>query len=521
MARYILGVDIGTTGVKAKIYDLSGNVISQGASEYVCVYPRPGWVDQDVNMLTTSAFKALAAAVSSSGVDAKQIASIGLSTQRGLHLYVGENCSVLRNGMGISWQDARHHSQLAWLRSKVGEARFYDITGLPISAFWPVGKIRWMQENEPAEYARTRKIVSTQEFFLRQLGALDGWYMDWSNAALFGLMDVRTFEWSSELLSVAEIDPQLMPTIVPSGYQVGVVDQRCHELTGLAVGTPICTGGGDQQCAGIGAGVIHQGLCELTFGTAGNSVAHVDEPIRDPKRIVTCSAHALPTKGWELEGIQAAAGASYRWFRDHIGYLAHYVQPFTRTDPYKLINNLAEGAPVGSDGLIFLPYLAGSMTPHYNSYATGAYVGLTLKHDTGAMARAVLEGVAFEAKDVLDAYANMNLNLNEIRLAGGATKSQLWNQIQAEVYGRPTVVLREGECAVLGAAILGAVGAGVFSSVEEGCEATVHKIRTYEPTPAIHGRYNELHQIFRNAYQALDGGGIYRQLESFRSEARS
>lgn len=519
MADYILGIDVGTTGVKAKIYDLTGNVISQGASEYACVYPRPGWVDQDVNMLASSAFKALATTVATSGIDPSRIASVGLSTQRGLHLYVDANGQILRSGYGISWQDARHHEQLDWLRKTVGDKRFYDITGLPISAFWPVGKIRWMQENEPEEYGKASKILSTQEYLLHQFGARDGWYMDWSNAALFGLMDVNSFEWSAELLEVVGIRPDLMPTIVPSGHQVGVVDRRCHELTGLAVGTPICTGGGDQQCAGIGAGVIRQGLCELTFGTAGNSVAHVDRPIRDPKGVITCSAHALPTKGWELEGIQAAAGASYRWFRDHIGYLAHYVQPFTKLDPYEMINNLAESSPVGSDGLLFLPYLAGSMTPHYDSYATGAYVGLTLKHGTAAMARAVLEGVAFEAKDVLDAYAEMDLELDEIRLAGGATKSPLWSQIQADVYGRPTVVLREGECAVLGAAILGAVGAGVFGSVEEGCGHTVHRVRSYDPVEPAHARYRELHQIFKNTYVALSTSGVYQDLERFRNRA--
>ncbi|MGI4764834.1 MAG: xylulokinase [Janthinobacterium lividum] len=517
MGRYILGVDNGTTGVKAKLYDLSGNVVSHGSSEYGCIYPCPGWVEQDVGMLTAATFAALATAVSTSGVDPREIVSVGVSTQRGLHLYVGENGQLLREGMGLSWQDARHHEQIEWMHSVIGDENFYRLTGLPISAFWPIGKIRWVQQNEPEVFARVRKVVTTQEWFLRELGARDGWFIDWSNASLCGLMDVERFEWSPELLAAVGLDRSQLPDIVPSGYQVGTVDRRCHELTGLAVGTPVCTGGGDQQCAAIGAGVIRRGLCELTFGTAGNAVAYLDAPVRDPHRIVTCSAHATPTQGWEAEGIQAAAGASYRWFRDHVGYLAKHLDASAQLDPYALINGLAARAPVGSDGLIFMPYLAGSMTPHYDSYAQGAFIGLTLKHDTGSMARAVLEGVAFEAKDVLDAYAHIDLDLQEIRLAGGATKSPLWCQIQADVYGRPTAVLREGECAVLGAALLGAVGAGVFNSVEEACDATVQKLRTFVPDAGAHRKYRELHAIFKDCYAALKQMYVYRRLNAFRT----
>lgn len=512
MSRYIIGLDNGTTGVKAKLYDLEGNVITEGYREYDCVYPHPGWVDQDVNMLMDANHEALARLVRTSGVDPTEIASLGLSSQRGLHLYVDGAGEVLRDGMGLSWQDARHPRELEWLRANVGEERFYEITGLPISAFWPIGKIRWVMRHEPEVFERAEKILTTQEYFLHELGARDGWFLDWSNGSLFGAMDVERFAWSDELLETAEIPRDRLPDLVPSAHQVGVVDRACHERTGLPLGLPICTGGGDQQCAGIGAGVIGPGLCELTFGTAGNSVAFLDAPTRDASRRITCSAHALPTHGWEAEGIQAAAGASYRWFRDNIGYLARYIEPFTRTDPYVLINRLAEEAPVGANGLLFHPYLAGSMTPHYDASARAGFVGLTLKHDLGAMARAVLEGVAFEAKDIVDAYADMGLALAEIRLAGGATKSPLWCQIQADVYDRPTVVLREGECAVLGAAILGAVGAGVFSSVDEACSEMVHPVTTYEPREKAHARYEELHGVFQNVYRSLSNSGVYAEL---------
>lgn len=514
MNTYVIGLDNGTTSARAKLYDLTGRVVAEASQVYECEYPSPGWVDQDITMLNAANLECLRALVESSGVDPRSVVSLGLSTQRGLHLYVDADGEVLRGGRGLSWQDARHPKQLDRLRDTIGDERFYAITGLPISAFWPIGKILWMQENEPEEYGRAVKILTTQEYFLRQLSDADDWYIDRSNASLFGLMDVERLDWSQELLDLVGVRRDQLPTIVASGHRVGTIRPEVAALTGLPLGLPVSTGGGDQQCAGIGAGVIEPGLCELTFGTAGNSVAYLERPVSDPQRVITRSVHATPEPVWEAEGIQAAAGAAYRWFRDNIGYLARYVEPFTGTDPYVLLNRLAEKAPPGANGLIFHPYLAGSMTPHYDEHARGGFLGLTLKHDLGDLARAVLEGVAYEAREIIEAYGAMGLELREIRLAGGATKSDLWCQIQADVYGKPTSVLREGECAVLGAAILGAVGAGIFADVREGVDSTVHVERTYEPRPDHHERYTELWKIFGRSYRALHESGVYRELSA-------
>lgn len=512
MNTYIVGLDNGTTSARAKIYDTDGNVIAQASQTYACEYPNPGWVDQDINMLNEANINVLAEVVATSGIDPKDIASMGLSTQRGLHLYVDENGEVLRNGRGLSWQDARHPKQLDQLRREIGDERCYEISGLPISAFWPIGKILWIQQNEPEVFAKAAKIITTQEFFLRKLTGTDDWYIDRANASLFGLMDVQELDWSEELMRAIGVDRSLLPTIVGSGHVVGEILPEIAARTGLPAGLPISTGGGDQQCAGIGAGVIEAGLCEFTFGTAGNSVAYLESPISDPQRRITRSLHATPEPVWEAEGIQAAAGAAYRWFRDNIGYMANYIEPFTGTDPYVVLNRLASESPVGANGLVFNPYLAGSMTPHYDEHARASFLGLTLKHGLGDITRSVLEGVAFEAREILEAYAAMGLELREIRLAGGATKSPLWCQIQADVYGTPTTVLREGECAVLGAAILGAVGAGVYKDVAEGVAKTVHVVDRYEPDADNHERYTELFGVFKAAYRALADGGVYRAL---------
>ena len=203
-----------------------------------------------------------------------------------------------------------------------------------------------------------------------------------------------------------------------------------------------------------------------------------------------------------LEGIQASGGAAYRWLRDTLG--KQYIE----------LDRLAAKSPPGAHGLLFHPYLAGSMTPHYDEHARAGFVGLTLRHSLGDLARAVLEGVAFEVRENFAAHDDLGIDLDEIRLTGGAARSELWCQIQADVYGKPVTVMREGECSVLGAAILGAVGAGVFPGVREGASAMAHAKTTFEPDPVAHRRYTTLWQIYRDTYRALAERRIYRALST-------
>ena len=512
--KYLLGLDNGTTGVKCKIYDLEGNIMGEGYREYGCVFPKPGWTEQEIGMLMEANYQALADVLKTSGVNPNDVAGMGLSTQRALHLYIDKAGNVLRNGFGISWQDGRHTEQLRWMREDLGEDKYFKITGLPVGQIWSAGKIKWVMENEPEVFEAADRILLTQEYFLYHLGAKDGWYQDWSNGSLYGLMDIQTMEWSDELLHEFGIPKDKLPQLVGSGWKVGAIDQYAHERTGLPVGMPISTGGGDQQCAAIGAGVIEEGLCEVTFGTAGVSVAHLDKPQYDPNMAVSLSAHAFPTKTWEAEGIQASAGSTYRWFRDEVGHLLRHISPFTGQDPYVVMNHHAQQAPPGSNGVFFLPYMAGSVAPHYDNLARAGFNGINFKANFGSLARAVMEGVAFEARDIIEAF-NAFVPQREIILSGGATKSPLWCQIQADIYGAPTTFMKEGECTVIGAAILGGVGAGVFESVEEGCAQMLHKIRTFDPDPKTHEIYSEMYGIWKEAYLAMANNGVYEKLSKF------
>jgi xylulokinase len=514
MATYLCGIDNGTTGTKAMVFDLAGNVVGEDYREYKCEFPKPGWVDQDGEMLLASSCAALKSAIAKSGVNPKDIAAMGLSTQRCTMVAVDANCRPLR--MAISWQDNRSTPECDWIRSNIGAETYYRITGLPIANVWAYPSILWIRNHEPAIYEKTAKFLLTQEFILHRLGA-DGYPEDWSNGSLQGLMEIDTFQWSKDIISQSGLSLDKLPDLVPSGKMVGRVNSEGAELTGLAIGTPLVTGGGDQQCAGIGAGVIAEGLCEVTLGTAGVSLCFMDQPRKDPAMKMPCSAHAYPGK-WECEGLQNAAGASYRWFRDHLGSFEVAFGKHAGVDPYEMLNRQVARTPVGSRGLVYVPYLAGASAPNWDPYAKGSFIGLTLAHDYGCMARAVMEGISLETREVLESFEGLGLELKEVRITGGGTKSDLWNQMQADIYGKPVSKLANGEATVLGAAILGGVGAGVFTSIEEGVAQMVRIEAQYQPNMKANSAYNEIYAIYRNIYQALAQGGIYQQITRYQQK---
>ena len=511
MATYLCAIDNGTTGTKAMIFDLAGNVVGEDYREYKCEFPKPGWVDQDAEMLLASSCAALKSAIARSGVNPKDIAAMGLSTQRCTMVPVDKDCKPVRKA--ISWQDGRSTSECDWIRENIGAEEYYEVTGLPIATVWAFPTILWIRNNEPEVYERANKFLLTQEFILHRLGA-EGYPEDWSNGSLQGLMEIDTFKWADKIVEASGLSLDQLPDLVPSAKMVGRVTKEAAELTGLAEGTPLVTGGGDQQCAGIGAGIIAEGLCEVTLGTAGVSLCFMDKPRKDPAMKMPCSAHAYPGK-WECEGLQNAAGASYRWLRDTLARLEVAIGEHIDIDPYELINRQVAKTPVGSRGLFYIPYLAGASAPNWDPYAKGSFVGLTLAHDYGCMARAVMEGISLETREILESFEGLGLELREVRITGGGTKSDLWNQMQADIYGKPVSKLAVGEATVLGAAILGGVGAGVFDTIEEGVEKMVSIEEQYEPDQGNHAVYNEVFEIYRNIYRSLADGGVYKQIADY------
>jgi len=508
MRKYIAGIDAGTTGTTVMICDLKGNVIGTGYREYPCKYPKLGWVEQDLNVIWKKICEASREVISKTGINPHKIVSLGLSSQRATFVAVDKNWKCLHDS--IVWSDGRAAEEMEWIRNNLGEDYFYKTSGLKLSAFWSYAKYKWVRDKRPDLYDKCWKFVNGQEWILHQLGAEEV-FTDPSSITLNGMMNISKLNWSSALLKAINIDKDKLPPVKLPMRKVGVISKEASKLTGFSTEMSICVGGGDHQCAAVGAGVISEGLSEITIGTGSVMVAHVDKYKTNLDQSVLFGGHAIPNK-WDMEGIAMSTGSCLRWWRDVFGQKEKEYAKKLNLDAYNLIDLEAEKAPVGCKGYVFFPFFSGQSAPYYHDNARGGSIGLSHLHDRGMMARAIMEGVAFELRMIVEAMENvLKKPFKSIRLSGGGAKSDLWCQIQADVYGRPVEKLRVSECTTLGAAILGAVGAGVFNNIEEAVENIVHPYKFIEPSHKNNEIYNDLFHCFKDTFIALRDANIYNK----------
>lgn len=510
---YLAGIDVGTTGTRCSIYDLRGKRLSSEYLEYPSFYPNPGWVEQDISLMIERCMEVCRKALSASGVAPGDIASIGISTQRSVCCPVDKNGNPVRNM--ISWQDARTDEEVADMRSLISDEEYYALSGLPMGTTWIISKILWMRKNEPELYDRTARFVQNQDIILRAFGA-DDFYTDLSCMPFYGVWDVKNACWSEKLMSLFEVTPSLFGKPAPPGTQVGTINNEIAAKSGFAVGTPVCVGAGDQNCSVVGMGAVKPGMATVTLGTAGLAILTVDRPVPGFGGMMI-SHHAVPGQ-WEVEGLSNAAASSLRWFRDVIGVSEKEHAAATGTDAYKLLDQLAEQSVTGSNGILYLPYLATAGTPRWNPNARSAFIGMALGHTRADLARSVMEGVALEIRDMIDKWQGQGITADVMRLGGGATKSKEWNQIQADVYGRPVQVLEERDSTVMGAVILGGVGAGVFSSIEEGVSKMVNVAGELEPDMTRHYIYSNMYRAYCAAYEGLTERGAFDLLSGLQNK---
>jgi len=512
--KHFAGIDAGTTGATVMLVDIGGEVVGTAYREYPCIYPHPGWVEQDIECVWEKICAASKEVFYTTGIDPSTVSSIGVSSQRGTFLCVDSDCNPLHNS--VVWNDCRATEQAVKLSERIGPDRYQQITGMPVSALWAAPKIMWIVENQPSLIERTHKIINGQEFLLNRLGA-ERLFSDPSSLTLNGMMDIDRLDWSDEVISAIGLSREQFPPTVTPARQEGKVSAKASLESGFARGTPVCRGGGDQQCAAVGSGVVREGMAEITVGTAAMMVAHIDSRKEDPDKCAYIGGHALPGK-WDMEGGAFATGACLRWWRDTFGHHESDTARRLGLDVYDLLTLEASKAPPGCKGYLFFPFLNGQVTPTYDNCARGGGIGLTLAHDRATLIRSVLEGTAFELRMVIGALEKvLGRPFETLRLTGGGAKSDLWTQIQSDVYGRPIQTLRVSECTTFGSAILGAVAAGVFQTVEEAIETLVHTRNSVEPNIKNHELYDELFAIFGETYRVLREHRIYERLSRLQS----
>jgi xylulokinase len=411
--------------------------------------------------------------------------------------------------LALSWQDSRTGAEVADMAKLIDAEEYYQISGMPLGTTWNITKMLWMRKHEPELYKQTHKFVQLQDATLRAYGA-DQFYTDMGDMAFYGVWDVGALAWSEKLCGLFDVSAEMFGTPIACGTQVATISPRVSERTGLAVGTPVCVGAGDQNCAAVGMGAARSGIATASLGTGGLVMVSLDRRIPGFGGLMVTN-HAAPGM-WEMEALSNAAAGAYRWFRDVVGTAEKQGEAATGRSAYDALNALAAAAEPGSKGLLFMPYLGSAATPRWNANARAAFVGMAFTHGRAEMTRAIMEGVALEVRDMLEGWFKAGVEITSLRLGGGATRSRLWNQIQADVYGRPVETLVTSETAVLGAGILAGVGAGLFKSIPEAVDQMVQVKDRVEPNLKNHALYEEMYQAFVAAYEGLASGGAYDRL---------
>ena len=512
--KYLLGLDLGTTGAKALLINVDGKVMSQGYHEYSCVYPKPAWVEQDVDWVVAKSMESAKDALEESGIDPGDILAVSLSSQRCCTILVDDKGRLIRPM--ISWQDNRNLEELEILRKEISDQQFYQISGLPLNTTWVIGKLLWLRRNEPESIKRTAKFVQLHAYVLKSWGT-DEYLDDVSDAGFYGFWDTNKMDWYTDFLDLIGISREKLPKIGQSGTMIGKVGPEAARKTGLLEGTPICIGAGDQNSAAVGAGVVVPGSANISLGTGGAAVAYSDIPFRDPNGKTMVTHHPIPGK-WMIEGYQAGAASVYRWFRDEITSLEKAFAQHSTRDVYRLLDDMVEKIPPGSKGLILLPYFAGAAAPRWNPEARGTLIGLTFGHDRSCLVRAFMEGITLEVRDMIQSIRSTGIQLNDIRILGGPTKSRVWNQIQSDVYGCTVKTLKQTDAAAVGAAIFAGIGAGVFGNIVEGCRQIVKIDESYSPIPENVPIYDQSYDIFCRSYQALTESNVFSSVAEFQSQ---
>jgi len=495
---YLLGIDVGTTGAKTILVDHKGKLHARATVEYPLYAPQPGWSEQEPEDWWHATVESIRQVLARSGVAAERIVGVGLSGQMHGSVFLDKNGAVIRPA--LLWNDQRTAEQCAWITQKVGRKIIYDETCNPVLTGFQAPKIIWLRDNEPPNYERIAQILLPKDYVRYRLtGEYATEVSDASGTALFNVPQRR---WSEIILERLSLPREWFPRVYESPEVTGEITPMVAELTGLKAGTPVVGGGGDQAAGGVGNGIVEPGAVSCTTGTSGVVFAYLDEPRTDEKMRTHTFCHAVPGK-WHVMGVMLAAGGSLRWLRDTLFQEEKAVAAQMGVDPYELITAEAARAPVGSEGLIFLPYLTGERTPYADPYARGVFFGLSLRHEKRHLARAVLEGVAYGLRDSFEIIAALGVHMPQVRASGGGARSVLWRQIQADVCNREMSLLNIEEGAAFGAALLAGVGAGVYEDVVGACRQTLRVVDTLSPQPEAVAVYEQYYKLYQKLYRHL------------------
>jgi xylulokinase len=498
----LLGIDVGTSATKTLLCNAKGKVLATANVAYPVHAPRPGWSEQEPNDWWRAVIRGIGEVCKKARKQPSAITGVGLSGQMHGSVFVDKAGRSLRRA--LLWNDQRTAAQCAEIeRLAGGRAKLIGMVNNVALTGFTAPKILWVRRHDPHTFDNTYKILLPKDYIrLRLTGEYASEVSDASGTLL---LDVKKRHWHRGLLGKLRINPDLLPTLYESPEVTGQVSRAAAKATGLAYGTPVVGGAGDQPAGAVGNGIVHAGIVSATMGTSGVVFAHADKPVPNKPGNLQSFCHAVPGK-WCVFGCMLAAGGSFQWLRNT--WCAEEVAALRKAkkDPgelYTKLIKLAQKSPPGCEGLFFLPYLTGERCPHPDPDARGGWIGLTGRHDGAALIRAVLEGITFGMRDQIEIMKSGGLRIREVRAGGGGAISSWWRQLQADIYGVNVTTINTQEGAAYGVALLAAVGTGLFSTVPEACGAAIKITKTCKPSGALRKTYDACYKQYRRLYPAL------------------
>ncbi len=495
----LMGLDVGTTGCKASIFDDSGNLRASAYREYPLICPKPAWAELDPQIVYRRVAESIREAVVGLDVRAEDVEAVAVSSQGEAFLPVSKKGQPLYNS--IVTPDQRAQEQTGELKETFGSRWLFEKTGMVLFPIYTLNKIMWLRDNVPKVFRTASKFLCWEDYVnFRLTGSA---VIDLSLANRTMMFDIKRGKWSDELLSEVGLSMDLLADLSTGGTPVGEVTAQASRETGLASGTLVVAGGHDQACGCLGAGVVDEGPLYDVTGTVECIMPAVKEPVLTEgmlDRGYGNYCHVVPNR-YLILGYNMTAGTILRWFRDLFADREATRATAEGRSVYSVLDSMAAEVPPGSEGLFVLPYFMGAATPNWDTSARGTLVGLTLAHGKGHIVRAIMEGITFELRNNLEALAAEGIPNEEIRAVGGGAKSEFWCQLKADITERPVRVPSVSEASSLGAAILAGVGSGAYGSHEEAIARTYAVKGSYDPRPSE--TYRKAFEVYREIYERL------------------
>ncbi|WP_342046834.1 xylulokinase [Bacillus sp. OTU530] len=485
--KYLIGIDLGTSSVKAIVMDVEGDVIADAQESYSIQVPEIGYAEQSPNVWWSATVNVLRTILEKEHVDPALIGGIGLSGQMHGLVLVDHKGEVIRPA--IIWSDQRSKTQVEKINQLIQQEQVIDSMMNSVSTGFAISSLLWVKENEPENYAKADTILLPKDYIRYRLtGELAVEVTDASSTLAF---DIAKRKWATSLINKLGIKENLFPPCYEPYEVAGEITTCAAEETGLQKGIPVVFGGGDQFMQAVGNGIVFPGIVSSNIGTGGQIAVMVEKPAYDPQLRTNTFCHIHPDT-WNIQGSSLNSGLSLGWLKSNV----------LRANDFQTLTKMAETIAPGSEGLIFLPYLTGERTPHLDPNAKGIFFGLTLKHRDDHLVRAVMEGVTYSLRDSLEIIESLGIPANRVIASGGGAKSRLWLQIQADIFNKPVYTTKTNEEACVGAAIIAGVGVGIYPSLEEACKKLISfHSEIVEPIRENVEIYSHYYELFKELYK--------------------